>query len=160
MHKQIAPKENNNNNNNNNILILGQMAIQWCNMPQSSSLLRIAKAISKGQISQSLKFWYAQYMDNHNRDIWPIIHPNLIEQYVQTTHTWPHLLSTCTQRLPNSKTQQSIPPNVHTLQSNEHTHYHIRVYARSHNAQPWEITNLEWLWKCTHATAPSPSITI
>ena len=50
------------------------------------------------QITQNLKFRYAQYMGNHRKNIfWPLKYqnPNCTLCRPNERDTWPHLLSTC-----------------------------------------------------------------
>ena len=54
--------------------------------------------VTDAQITQTLKFKYAQYMGNHRKNIfWPLTHqnPNCTLCHKNDRDTWPHLLSIC-----------------------------------------------------------------
>ena len=82
------------------------------------------------QITQTLKFKYAQYMGNHRKNIfWPLTlqHPNCTLCHKNDIDTWPHLLSTCEhpylKGLRIARHNKAIHLITQTLQANKNTRY-------------------------------------
>ena len=109
------------------------------------------------QITQTLMFWYAQYMGNHRRYIfWSLTYPN--HNYTLCPNhkfdMWPHLLSTCThppthKKPSHSVTQQSNTPNSSHTPINKITKCYTLVNASNWHNWPWDTTILKWLIRCT-----------
>ena len=113
------------------------------------------------QITQTLKFRYAQYMGNHRKNIfWPLTHlnPNCTLCHRNDRDTWPHLLSTCEhpflKGLRIARHNKAVHLITQTLQANKHTRFFTRVNAGSINNQPQEQTVPEWLLQCTCSQTP------
>lgn len=104
--------------------------------------------ISNAQITQTLKFWYAQYMCNHQNHIfWPLTHPNPNCTFCTNNeiNTWPHLLSKCINHnikglriACNNKVSHQI---VQTLQSNKHPRFYTFTNACNKYSCPQNNTN-------------------
>jgi transposase-like protein len=116
--------------------------------------------ITNAQITQTLKFRYAQYMGNHRKNLfWPNLFPNpkctlCPQQYHRKHgHTYslhvqtPHRKGLCIAR--HNKGVHQI---AHTLQSNKFTRYYTLINAGNQNFRPQDNTIPQWLLQCTCPT--------
>ena len=95
------------------------------------------------QITQTLTFWYAQYMRNHQKNIlWPLPCSN-ISCTLCPNHeirTWPHLFSICThphiERLHITSHNEAVDQVAYTLESNKHTMCYTLVNANNQHNRP------------------------
>ena len=112
--------------------------------------------VTDAQISQTLKFRYAQYMGNHRKHIfWPNTHqnPNCTLCQRHDKDTWPHLLSLCEhphlKRLKISTHDKAVHLITQTLQANQNTRFYTLTNAgRVHNTS-LDRTIPDWLLECT-----------
>ena len=113
------------------------------------------------QITQTLKFRYAQYMGNHRKNIfWPLKYqnPNCTLCHTNDRDTWPHLLSTCEH--PYLKGMRIARHNkaahliAQTLQANKNTRYFTLTNAGKLTNQPQDQTVPEWLLNCICTQKP------
>lgn len=77
------------------------MVGQWHHQQAQSNAFSKASWVMDVQISQFLKFHYAQYMENLRKYIfWPCTHPNIHYTLcpLKEMEIWPHLLSKCKNR--------------------------------------------------------------
>ena len=112
--------------------------------------------ISDAQITQTLKFRYAQYMGNHRKNIfWPLKfqNPNCTLCHKNDRDTWPHLLSICEhpylKGLRIARHNKAIHLITQTLQANKHTSYYTLTNACNLNNNNQERSVPEWLIDCT-----------
>jgi ribonuclease HI len=113
------------------------------------------------QITQTLKFRFAQYMGNHRKSIfWPLTHPNPNCTLCNRNErdTWPHLLSICEhpylKGLRIARHNKAVHLITQTLQANKHTRFFTIVNAGHINNRPQETTVPEWLLACTCPQTP------
>ena len=113
------------------------------------------------QITQTLKFRFAQYMGNHRKNIfWPLKYPNpnCTLCHNQDRDTWPHLLSTCEhpylKGLRIARHNKATHLITQTLQANKNTRFCTLTNAGNLNNQPQDSTVPEWLLKCTCPQQP------
>ena len=96
--------------------------------------------ITDAQITQTLKFSYAQYMGNHRKNIfWPLKfqNPNCTLCHKNDRDTWPHLLSMCEhpylKGLRIARHNKAVHLITQTLQANKHTRYYTLTNAGNLN---------------------------
>ena len=113
------------------------------------------------QITQTLKFRYAQYMGNHRKNIfWPLKYqnPNCTLCRTNDRDTWPHLLSTCKhpylKGLRIARHNKATHLVVQTLQANKNTRYFTLTNAGKLTTQPQDQKVPDWLLKCTCTQEP------
>ena len=99
------------------------------------------------QITQTLKFRYAQYMGNHRKNIFrPLTHqnPNCTLCHRNERDTWPHLLSTCEhpylKGLRIARHNKAVHLITQTLQANKNTRFLTLTNAGQLNNQPQKQT--------------------
>jgi hypothetical protein len=99
--------------------------------------------ITYAQITQALKFRYAQYMGNHLKNIlWPLTHknPNCTQCHKNDRDTWPHLLSTCEhpclKGLIIARHTNVVHLITQTLQPNKNTRYYTLTNVGNLNNKP------------------------
>ena len=92
--------------------------------------------ITDAQITQTLKFRYAQYMGNHRKNIfWPLKfqNPNCTLCHKNDRDTWPHLLSMCEhpylKGLRIARHNKAVHLITQTLQANKHTRFYTLTNA-------------------------------
>ncbi len=114
------------------------------------------KKVTDAQITQTLKFRYAQYMGNHKKNIfWPLKfqNPNCTLCHRQDRDTWPHLLSMCEhpylKGLRIARHNQAVHLITQTLRANKHTHFYTLTNAGNLHNKNQEQTIPEWLIPCT-----------
>jgi len=98
------------------------------------------KKISDAQITQTLKFRYAQYTGNHRKNIfWPLKfpNPNCTLCNKNDRDTWPHLLSVCEhpylKGLRIARHNKAVQFITQIIQANKHTRYYTLTNAGNHN---------------------------
>src|ERR1700738_2077621 len=111
-----------------------------------------SKQIPDTQITQTLKFRYAQYMGNHRKHIfWPLQfqNPNCTLCQRNDRDTWPHLLSTCEhpylKGLRIARHNKAVHLITQTLQAHKNTRFFTLTNACHQNNTPQEQTIPEWL---------------
>ena len=144
------------------IHIRWQLAIKQSNKPQTLQPLleNRQKKLSIAQITQTLKFRFAQDMGHHSKNIlWPLTNQNPSCTLCHNKHkdTWPHLLSTCknplTKGLRIAWHNQTIHLISQTLQASKNTWFFTLINACNHNNKPPDHIVPNWLLKCTCAQA-------
>ena len=110
------------------------------------------EAVIDAQITQTLKFRYAQYMGNHRKTIfWPLTHqdPNYTLCHLNDKDTWPHLLSTCEhpylKGLRITQHNNAVHLITQTLLANKNTRFYTLTNASNLNNKPSKQTILDWL---------------
>ena len=113
------------------------------------------------QITQTLKFRYAQYMGTHRKNIfWPLRYPNSNCTLCRTNDrdTWPHLLSTCEhpylKGLRIARHNKTTHLIAQVLQANKNTRFFTLTNAGHLPNQPQEQTIPNWLLQCICTQAP------
>ena len=113
------------------------------------------------QVTQTLKFGYAQYMGNHRKNIfWPLKYqnPNCTLCRTNDRATWPHLLSTCEhpylKGLRIARHNKAVHLTTQTVQANENAGFFTLTNAGKLINQPPDQTVPEWLLKCTCTQEP------
>ena len=114
------------------------------------------KTITDAQITQTLKFRFAQYMGNHRKNIfWPLKfqNPNCTLCHKNDRDTWPHLLSMCKhpylKGLRIAHHNKAVHLIIQTLQANKYTRYYTLTNACNNNNTRQEQTIPYWLINCT-----------
>ena len=117
--------------------------------------------VTDAQISQTLKFRYAQYTGNHRKNFfWPRTHqnPNCTLCHKNDRDTWPHLLSMCEnpylKGLRVSRHDKAVHLITQTLQANMNTRFFTLTNAGKINNKPPDQTIPDWLLKCTCPQPP------
>ena len=108
------------------------------------------------QITQLLKFWFAQYMGNHRKNlIWPHTHPNPNYTLCQMNDidTWRHLLSLCNIKflkgLRIARHNAAAHQLTNLLKSNIYTRHLTLINAGNQHGNHQDNTILPWTLSCT-----------
>ena len=114
------------------------------------------KKVTGAQITQTLKFRYAQYMENYRKNVfWPLKcwNPNCTLCHKNDRDTWPHLLSMCEhpylKGLRIARHNHAIHLITQTLQASKHTRFYTLTNAGNLNNMNQQHTVRDWLLKCT-----------
>ena len=133
-----------------------KMAIQRSNKPKLSNHFWKNNKIANAQITQTLKFWYAQYMGNHRKNIFRPLkfqNPNCTMCHKNDRDTWPHLLSICEhpylKGLRIARHNNAVHLITQTLQANKHNRYYTLTNAGNTNNNTQEQIVPDWLMNCT-----------
>ena len=99
-------------------------------------------SVPDSQITQTLKFRFAQYMGNHRKNIfWPLNYPNpnCTLCHNNNRDTWPHLLSTCghpyLKGLRIARHNKATHLITQTLQANKNTRFYTLANVGNLNNQ-------------------------
>ena len=99
--------------------------------------------VTDAQITQTLKFRYAQYMGNHRKIIFgPLTHPNpkCTLCHLNDKDTWPYLLSTCEHSylkgIRIAQHNKAVYLITQTLQANKNTRFFTLTNASNLDNKP------------------------